>query len=156
MFKHLQGVSSDGIVIFVHLLLLLRRAACWEHCFSWVLGLCLSRRCLTTSEHRSQLPNKTWAAPLLLAGPQEKVFQQTLFELLERASRGQGWNLSCGSAVSPAPLMRQVQGLCSCQLAGTEPPWRKGSSPRAEQVFSRRLCWDFLRDQAMHALSEIC
>lgn len=78
-------------------------------------------------------------------------FQPTLFEQLDRASRGWGWSLSSGSAASPAPLMRQVQGWVWSQLADTAPPCCKGSSPRAEQVFGRRLCWDFLRAQAMRA-----
>lgn len=114
-------------------------------------GLCLSRRCLTTSEQESQLPNKTWPSPLLLAGPWEKLLPADLVWAVGQSQQRLGWSLSSGSAGSPAPLMRQVQGWVWSQLAGTAPLCCKGSSPRAEQVFGRKLCWDFLRAQAMRA-----
>lgn len=59
----------------------------------------------------------------------------------------------------PAPSAGQVQG-CVWLPAGRHSTslshWDtcEGSSPSAEQVFARRLCWDFLRAQAMHAWSE--
>lgn len=60
-------------------------------------------------------PTRHEQLPFYWLGRGRSSFLQTLFELLDRASRGWGWILSCGSAVSPAPLPRQARAVCGWQ-----------------------------------------
>lgn len=106
--------------------------------------------CWQPQSRDPNFPTSHEQLPFCWLGLGRSSFQHIVFELVDRGSRA-------GAGISA------VRVRCPGTISGTGPGLRvaaswhtcEGSSLSAEQVFARRLCWDFLRAQAMHAWSEI-